>query len=129
MRRLRGPSVPGFLLTLVFGLALLLSGVGHSLAHSHAAEHHHSETAPQQHDGSYGTLTGEHHGDGHSHLDLVATPSPRPSLAHAVVVPAVVLALDALGEERPLPPAATAGLPPGNRNDGPPPPSRAPPLV
>ena len=130
MRSLRSPGLPGSLSSALLGLALFLPGVGHSLAHHEVAEHHQVPgTAPHQHDASHATLTGEHHGDAHLHLDLVAAPSAKPPVPHAVVASSPVLALDPPGEERPLPPAVTDGRPPGGRDHGPPSPSRAPPLV
>jgi len=130
MRHLRGPSVPGFLLALLLGLGLLLPEVAHSLAHHHAAEHHAASAAePHSHDLPGAALTDDHHAGDHPHVELLATLSAKPSLAHAVVVQAVALALDALPEERPLAPAVAAQPPPDGRNHGPPPPSRAPPLI
>jgi hypothetical protein len=130
MRDLRRPNVLDFLLGLLLGLGLLVPEVGHSLAHYHAAAHHGDPALTLHQHGAAGIgLTDAHHGGDHPHLELVATPSSKLSLAHAVVVQSVVLALHALGEEHPLPPAVITGRPPGEREHGPPPPSRAPPLV
>jgi hypothetical protein len=130
MRHTRGPSVPGFLLALLLGLSLLVPEVGHSLAHYHAADHHTTSDLSLHHHGAAGMgLTDSHHDGDHPHLELVATLSGKPSLVHAVVVQSVVLSLHAVGEEHVLPPALTTGRPPGGREHGPPPPSRAPPLV
>jgi hypothetical protein len=130
MRHLRRPSVPGFVLGLFLGLGLLVPEVGHSLAHYHAADHHTEPTlALGQHGAAGIELTDAHHGGDHPHLELVATPSSKPSLIHALVMRSVALALHVPGEEQPLPPAVITGRPPGDREHGPPPPSRAPPLV
>jgi hypothetical protein len=130
MRNLRGPSLPVILLALVLGIGLLLPEVAHSLAHHDAAYHHGApHSAPHHDDHASPELAGEHHGGDHLHLELVAVPSGKPSLFHAAILRAVVLSLHVVGEERRVPSPLTGGQPPGRQDHGPPPPSRAPPLV
>lgn len=129
MRQLRGPSVPGFLLALLLGLSLPLPELGHSLAHSHAAEHHRgADPAPQHHAADVGLNSDEPHGD-HPHLAVVATLSAKPSLAHAAVVQVDMLAAYDPRDDASLPHTAIGALPPDGPDHGPPPPARAPPLV
>ena len=130
MRYLRGPTVPAVLLAFLTGVGLLLPEVGHSLAHYHAADHHSGpHSAPHHHDSTSLELIGEHHGGDHPHLDLLATPSAKTSLVHTAIVQVCVLALDAADQESALPPPTAVAPPLAGRGHGPPPPSRAPPLV
>ncbi len=130
MRHLRGPSVPAVLLAFLVGVGLLLPEVSHSLAHHHSAEHHGASQSAAHHHGFSGIgLIGERHGGDHPHLDLLAAASAKTSLAHAAMVQVFVLLLPARDELRPLPLATVPGPPLEGRDHGPPPPSRAPPLI
>ncbi|MGH7519529.1 MAG: hypothetical protein ACREOC_19015 [Gemmatimonadales bacterium] len=132
MRSTRRSDLQGLLISLLLGLSLLVPGAGHAIAHHHAAEHDRStDLADYGHSGSgsHVVMTGGHSDADHPHLDLLAVPSAKPLLVHAIVVRAMALVLDDVSVERPLPLGFTTGLSPGARGHGPPPPSRAPPQV
>ena len=130
MRYLRGPSVPAVLFAYLLGLGLLLPEVGHSLAHSHASEHRDSyDSAPLHHGSSEIGFLGEPQGGDHPHVDLLATTPAKISLTMVAMVQVFILAFPAADGNRRLPVSAVAGFPLGGREHGPPPPSRAPPLI
>lgn len=132
MRRPRSISAPRLILALLLGLSLLAPEAVHSFVHHHAAEHH----GDAQQDGGVSAAPHEpvaasdyQHGDDHPHLQLAAAPSTKLSLGQAMVAQAVLLAIQPLDAQRPLLPPAPPGVLPGAWDHGPPPPSRAPPLV
>jgi hypothetical protein len=130
MRYLRGPRLPAVVLALLLGLGLFLPGVGHSLAHHHASQHHDAHDSALLYPGSPDTgVLGEHQGGDHPHLDLLATPSAKISLTLVAIVPVFILALPATDGDRGLTLPVLAGPPRTGRDHGPPPPSRAPPLI
>jgi hypothetical protein len=128
MHWLRRPSVPGLLLAFLMGVGLLLPEMAHGFAHHHDAEHeasHPSKHAPM----SGSSATSGSHGSDHPHLDLTGTPSAKPSFGKAIVVQHAVPVFRECETQHAQLPAIAAAMPPGGRDHGPPPPSRAPPFL
>lgn len=131
MRRLRRSCLPALLLGLLFGFGTLLPEMGHADAHRHAAGHDaHDEidhgSAPVH--AHFGVQLTEAHGSGsHPHFESRSAPGAK----LPIVFPGFVRSVPDLdlvpAASRPAPlirePEALAG-----RSQGPPPPSRAPPL-
>ena len=129
MHRVRRPSVSGTLLAFLLGFGLLLPEMVHSLAHHHAAEHGSAHVSPHQGFPSGSAKSTDAHGGDHPHLDLIGTPSAKPTLAKAIEVQGALPAFRELETQNAQLLAVAPTIPPGGRDHGPPPPSRAPPLV
>jgi hypothetical protein len=130
MRNTQRCGIPDYLMCLLLSLALLLPEAGHAYAHHHAAEHHGSDQVTAHHRTGTSAVvsTGGDGNANHPHLNLLATPSAKPSLAYPMIGRVVALLLEDL-VEHPLPPIFVPRVPPVWRANGPPPPSRAPPQV
>jgi hypothetical protein len=133
MRLLRQSRLPAPILGLLFGFALLVPELGHTLAHrAHAPQatayplHEHAG-AGSEHAHADVEVGDPHALDAHQHFDLRSSPSSKPSLTFVAAVWTVIqFQLD-----RSDPPSfpATSNVPAlWDRYHGPPPPSRAPPL-
>jgi hypothetical protein len=131
----REPTPLQQMLALICAVALLFPEVGHAFAHHHAMEHRFNPTDHQLPDHGDSTVglqsVADNHGHSdHPHLDLTATAGTRQVwIYNAVFVRVAVLLLYDLRDERPQPISHPTGLSPGSWVHGPPPPSRAPPLV
>jgi hypothetical protein len=132
MLPLRRPDLPGLCLALMLAVAFVLPEVGHTHAHRHLAEHeseaaHHE--APTATPGS-GLALGDHHDDEqHEHLSLVATPTAKALVLGDPTITTLALPHYHFRTARIPALVVTSSLPPGLLEHGPPPPSRAPPLV
>jgi hypothetical protein len=131
MRHLRTSGLPAILLALLMAVGVLLPEVSHSFAHGQGGGHAEHELLSQVQAGSgvAATVSRGHAADDHPHFELAATLPGKPLLAYAVAAQTVFrLVLD--GNAGLQVPAATARtLAPPQSNHGPPPPTRAPPLV
>ena len=132
MRRPRSVSAPRLILALLLGLSLLAPEPVHGFVHHHASEHH-GDT--QRHGGvstppdQLVAAPDHQHGTDHPHLQLAAVPSAKLSLGQAMVAQVVPFAIHPPNDEPPPLPPAPHGVLPGAWDHGPPPPSRAPPLI
>ncbi len=139
MHHLRRSRLPGLLLGLVLGFALLLPEIGHSLVHRHAAahaaphvmvaaDHGHGESATVAHAQVNAGWADSHSAGGHHHFDL--RPTPPPKVSSGLLLAARIVVELQLDIAAPLPPRIPvhAQVVLAGRYHGPPPPSRAPPL-
>jgi hypothetical protein len=132
MSSIRRADLPGLLLALLLAVAFLLPEAGHSHAHQQLA-HHDSETAHAEafanpaHDDL--VFSSHHDADEHEHLSLVATPTAKPLVLAEATASPFELPRPELRWSRVVRTGFASSLPPGLLEHGPPPPSRAPPLV
>jgi hypothetical protein len=132
MVSIRRPDVPGIILALIVGVAFVFPEVGHSHAHRHQATHEsgaaHTEAA--KHLSDTDPVLVDHHIDAeHQHLRLTATPTAKPLPWRDPAVSTFALPGPQVRLYRTPASIFASSLPPGLLAHGPPPPSRAPPLV
>ena len=131
MQRLRISGLPAILLTLLMAFGVLLPEADHSFAHRQSGVHpEHDLVSPARADPGAGVaVSSGHAADEHPHFELAATLPGKPLLAYAVAAQIVLrLLLDPDTGLR-VPAGTAYTLAPLQSNHGPPPPTRAPPLV
>jgi hypothetical protein len=131
MRHLRTSGLPAILLTLLMAFGVLLPEAGHSFAHRQGGGHaEHDRVSQAQADPGVAAVVSSGHAAGdHPHLELAARLPGKPLLAYAVAARAVLRLLIDSDTGLRVAAATTRTLAPHQSNHGPPPPTRAPPLV
>lgn len=131
MRHLRMSGLPAILLSLLTGFAFFLPEVGHSLAHRRSGLHasHEAVGHVEGHQLEGAAVSGSEAEDTHPHFDLVASPPGRPLLAFAIAAPTILWSFpEPYGGIR-VASLVARTLAPVQNYHGPPPATRAPPLV
>jgi hypothetical protein len=134
-------GIVAVLLTMIMGIAVLLSEAGHSYAHRqlgqvshHSVEHHGSAShhgSADHHDVAHTAAVAVQDADAsneHPHPDVIAIP-PVKTVLHALTVRTVVDLSDQIDQELRLPLVVSSTFTLRGREHGPPSPARAPPLV
>lgn len=124
-------ATPAIYLTLLMAVGTLLPEVSHSFAHRHGGVHAEHAAASDVHPapGERTAVSGDHPHDGHDHLALSPPLPGKSPLAYAVATEAMVRLLPYADTARRTPAAAVHTRASPESNHGPPPPTRAPPLV
>ncbi len=131
MQRPRSTRIPAGLLAVMMALAVFLPEASHSVAHrdgaAHPSGHHeHHAGAPSAELAFSAPDAG---GGGHWHSDFRATLPGKSLLKHALVARVLIRLHRDLADTRRPPAAPLANVAPLPSHHGPPPPTRAPPLV
>lgn len=142
MRRIRGSRFPALILGLALVWAVFLPEIGHSLEHRQAAaflahtsapaedhHHHHGAAAAVEHTDADFAWAEEHGVGQHPHLDLRPTIRTKVSLAALLAAKTAVELVFDVAEPRPTRVIIEDRLAPVVRRQGPPPPTRAPPIA